>query len=301
MNTNWDNLRYFNALAQHGTLSEAARQIGVSHSTVQRHITSFESELNVRLFQVSASGYTLTSAGETLYQETLAIQQSLNSVSSRLETSEGAIQGAVSITVPDTIGHFLLPDILGKLQDRYPKISYNVSIINQISKIEEFEADIAIRTGQQAPADLIGRCAGEVRFAVCTTHSYLNKHALTSENCLNKGQHFIQLDNNFAAATFYAWQPAKEDRASGIYTNGFLNAYRYCRAGLGIALLPAYILDFDSDLVALPCNDLPTPNQLWVLSHADLRDTNRVKAVRQILAEELSLVFDAEQQPLTVS
>lgn len=291
MDSNWDNLRYFNALARHGTLSKAAFELGVSHSTVQRHVVAFESELNVQLFNHTTTGYKLTVAGKSLYRETTTIQQTLRAISSRIADNADAVEGGISITASDTIGHFLLPGMLKSLQERYPLLELSVVVGNQLSSIQDLEADIAIRSGIKPRDDLIGRQVGTLRFAVCGSELYLQNHKLNKQNAVATAAHIISLDKSFSGTHFYDWQPKSQVERQTTRVNGFLSAYQLCKAGLGVALLPAYILQHDPQLVELECDTVPEGNSLWVLSHADLRDSSKVKAVRHYLAEQLSEVF----------
>lgn len=292
MNTNWDHLRHFNALALHGTLSEAARHLGVSHSTVQRHIAAFENELQVQLFNQVANGFRLTAAGAKLYEESSVIQQTLQSITSRISGTDDQMQGTVRITVTDTFGHFLLPELLKGLQKLYPQVSYCVNAANSFSNILDLEADIAVRTGGSPPADLIGRQVGAITFAVCASRQYLQEHTLQADDAMQMAEHFICLESNTDGTFSADWLPQRSTPITPTTVNGFLNAWRLCSAGLGLALLPAYLCDFDEQLVQVNSDNLPQGNKVWVLSHADLRDSPRVKAVRQYLTDKLGAVFD---------
>ncbi len=291
MKGNWDHLRYFNALASHGTLSEAARHLGVSHSTVQRHINAFEQELQVQLFYNGASGFKLTSAGKTLHLETADIQRTLTTLSTRLANTDEQLSGQVSITVPDTIGHFIIPDLLQSLTRHYPKIDFSISVLNKLSNIADLEADIAIRTGGNPAANLIGRQAGNISLAVCASKNYLSQHALTPDSALGTANNFIMLDDSFDRETFHRWLPKSTDDKQIIRVNGFLTAWRLCSADMGLTLLPAYLLKHDNNIEEIVSKTLPDNNPLWILSHADLRDSSRVKAVRQHLTEKLTALF----------
>lgn len=292
MKTNWDHLRYFNALANHGTLTATARQLGVSHSTVQRRIAAFEDELRVQLFLHTGNGYKLTRAGETLYSETADIQRTLSSISSRLTGSDDELNGKVSITMSDTIGYFLLPTILRELCKQYPGIEFSVSVKNSLSDIRNLEADIAIRTGSKPPPDLIGRKVGKVSFAVCASTEYLAKHNLDARTALHGAHDYIRLVDNFRDAGFTNWIPDIDPEKNIVCVGGFLTAWRLCNSGIGLSLLPAYLLDHDSTLVEINGAAIPETNNLWVLSHSDLRDSVRVKAVRQHLTDKLRQTFD---------
>jgi len=288
MNSNWDHLRFFNALAESETHSEAAKRLGVSHSTVQRHISALESELNVQLFFNTSSGFQLTDAGKTLYEETSQIPTALRKISSLISGADDQMAGSVSITVPDTVGHFLLPKILLEFQDQHPDITFSIKVVNKLSDIQNFEADLAIRTGAKAPEELIGRKVGKIRFAVCTSANYLAKHSLTADDVLSNAMHFIVLDDSFSNH-LVNWMPGEGSPERSIITvNGFLSAWRLCHCGFGLTLLPSYILKHDAQLAEVPNVTVSIENPVWVLSHKDLRDSARIKSVRHHLVENLA-------------
>lgn len=291
MKLNWDHLRYFNTLAQRGTLSATARQLGVSHSTVQRHIAALEDELNVKLFNHKTTGYSLTNAGEQLHTETAGMQRVLGAISSRIAGNDNELEGTVTITVTDTVGHFLLPDIVRHAQRQFPQINLALKIENQQSNIQDFAADIAVRTGVDPPPVLIGRKVGELQFALCASRHYLEANNLKPVDTIELAEHFVTLDASFSGASFCGWSPRQKTYQRITSINGFLGAYRLCKAGAGIALLPEYLTRFDNDLIVIPCATLPPRNEIWVLSPAELRSASRVRVIRQLLYEQLQTVF----------
>ncbi len=291
MNWNWDHLRYFHILTQHGTLSAAARQLDVSHSTVQRHILALERELNVKLFNHTSNGYVLTKSGAKLQQRTNEIQHELEAISTQIFGADSELAGQVTLTVTDTIGHFLLPTITSLIHDRLPEISLSLNIQNQRSDIQNFEADIAIRTCVNPPSDLIGRKIGDIRFSLFAASDYLNKHHLNSADAAHKAPDLIQLDESFSDTVFHDWWPETNQAENKIRINGFLGAYRLCQAGKGLALLPSYIAQFDHSLMSIDCHNLPRHNELWLLSPAELRETARIRTIRQLLFEKLRPYF----------
>jgi DNA-binding transcriptional LysR family regulator len=104
-NQNWDDLRYFLAVARTGTLSAAAKQLGTEHTTVARHIQALEDELNCRLFHKSHSGYGLTDAGERLLSDAEAIESAYVFANAAASSEGQTIIGAVRIGVPDGFGN----------------------------------------------------------------------------------------------------------------------------------------------------------------------------------------------------
>jgi len=292
MDGSWDRLRFFIALATHGTHSEAARRLGVSHSTVQRQINALETELNVKLFHSTANGYQLSKAGRTLFSEASQIPDALARVSSRIAGEDDQMAGTVTITVSDTVGFFLLPDILRELSTLYPHIRFDVLSLGALSNLANREADIAIRISQKPPEQLIGRQVGPVKLAVCASVDYLQRNKLKPETAIQAARHFVVVSRVLNGVSLSDWVPDKaQAEANLVKVNGFLSAWRFCHKGIGVALLPEYILAHDKTLKAVNCDNLPAANSLWVLCHQDLRDSARAKAVRQYISKALSQVF----------
>lgn len=292
MNWNWDHLRYFLALANAGSLSQAARDLGVSHTTVLRRVRSIEKELETHLFDHTGQGHKLTAAGESLYAEVQKMQLAVNDIARKISGADQEIEGPVSVTTTDTLGYYILPPIINRLYQRYPQLSITLAASNQMTDIDNREADIALRTCTEPPPNLVGRKIGTIRFVACASRSYIDSHQLTGFPQKTAGHNFIVLDKKFIEAPFYKWLNGKLDLQSGrITAGGMLTAYALCTVGAGIAVLPDYLIHNNNTLQELPTNDEVANNDLWLLSHVDLRNTVRIKLVKNFLFEELSRVF----------
>lgn len=289
MNWSWDSLRYFLAVAEHGTLTDAAIAMGVSHTTVQRRLVAFEKELHTQLLARTRQGYVLTDAGRTLYNEASKVQSTLTSITSQISNQEAQPSGAVTITSTDTICSVILPDIIRELIDQYPKLEITLDNMNRISDIRNFEADIAIRTCKKPPENLIGRKIGRIHFVVCASTDYIKRHKINKFPTDVSDYHFIKLNSQYSDVEFYQWfDKVIQGRASTTIVSDFMSARSLCAAGVGITILPSYLLPVTENLRELKVSTAPTPNDLWLLSHSDLRDTERVKVARHFLYERLS-------------
>ncbi len=292
MQWNWDHIRYFMALAEHGTLSEAARSIGVSHTTVQRRIKQFEVQIQARLFDHASNGYALTKVGETLFEEATKIQQSLSGLSRALQGADDELAGEVIITTTDTLAHSVLPPLIADLSTMYPDITCSIFMDTHLSNIDKREADIAIRTGNAPPDNLIGRKVANIHFGVAASEHYVAGIDLNQPLEDWHGYRFIALDASFSSAPFYQWfnrlMPISADKTT---VNNFLCAAAMANAGLGITLLPAYIIPAYKNLVRLKTKTQVAANGVCVLSNSDLRDTEKVRVVRQYLYDKLPVVL----------
>ena len=291
-NWSWDNLRYLLAIAEEGTLTEAAKRLGVSHTTVQRRIATFEVELGTPLLSKSVSGYQLTVAGQSMVRQARDIQIALEAQTREISAASSTLTGTVKITSTDTISFFLLPDILKALNTKYPDLDIHLHMMNRMSDIQKLEADVAIRTGREPPEQLIGRKIGSLGFKVCASKDYVAEHRLAAFPVTDFNYHAIVLDADYDGVPFARWFRSQLSESAHISTvNGFLAAWRLCKAGMGITLLPEYLVNDSDELVELTSTELPEPNDLWILGHSDFRDTERVRVVRHFLFEALQKIF----------
>ena len=291
-NWSWDHLRFFLALAEHGTLSAAGRELDVSHSTVLRRIRAFEATLETRLFEHASTGYFLTSAGVELNEQARQMKLALDAVARDINGADQALAGKIVIATTDSLSFMLLPEILKDLSELHSELSFTLLMNTQINNIEDREVDIAIRTCKEPPDSLLGRCVGDIDFSVCASKHYLREHPLDAFPTDVAGHQFIQLVSSFQGMPFYDWLDARlTPDAHTIEVNNFLLAAAMRRSGYGITVLPSYMLDNDKELQALETDISIEKNKLWILCHSDLRDTERVRCVRRYLFDALSKRF----------
>lgn len=298
MNWNWDHLRFFLALAKAGSLSQAARDLGVSHTTVLRRVKAIEHELETHLFDHTGQGHKMTPAGESLYAEVNKMERAVNDIARKISGVDQEIKGPVSITTTDTLGFFVMPRIITQLQAQHPQLQVSLIAANKMSDIDNREADIALRTCLAPPDNLVGRRLGSINFYACASRSYTDKHALTRFPHDTNKHHFIVLDESFNQAPFSQWLHDRLHTGTArTVANGMLTAYRLCEAGAGIAVLPDYLINQNKSLIPLPqdtsdSSDSVFNNDVWLLSHIDLRQSARIRLVKNYLFEQLQHVFN---------
>lgn len=293
MHWNWDNFRYFLALADRQTLIAAATELGVSHTTVLRRIKAFESQIGTQLFTHSPEGYRLTEKGLALRAQVNTLKESVDSIARTVAGSDNEIGGKIKITTPDTIGYELMPSILSGLTTKYPALQVELLIQNRLTDLTRLEAEIAIRGGSNPPENLIGKKLGRLRFCTCASTAYLKINPMKSFPSDLDQHRLIVLTSNFHNANFQKWLmqqlPANQPT---IVVDGLMSAFNLCCAGVGIAVLPRYLLRNEPSLVSIECSNPIPDNELWVLSHKDLRNSATVKAVKQYIGNELKSVFN---------
>lgn len=283
---NWDDLRLFLAVARAGTLSGAAREIGVNHSTVFRRIGAFEETLGVRLFDRLPNGYALTAAGEAMQESALRVEEEIAALDRRVTGQDLRLSGVVRITTVDMLAQGLLPRHLLAFRRAYPGIEIELTVGNATLNLTRREADVALRVGNQPPETLVGRRVGRLAFAI-----YGASDAGETREPLAE-QSWIGFDAEHAplVRAFAGFLP---DAHPAFRVNSVAAAIAAARAGLGLATLPCAVADLDPDLTRIA----PLPESftldLWLLTHEDLRRTARIRAFLDFMAETL-----AQEAPL---
>lgn len=281
----WNDLRLFLAVARAGTLSGAAREIGVNHSTVFRRIGAFEETLGVRLFDRLPNGYALTAAGEAMQTSALRVEAEIAALDRRVTGQDLRLSGVVRITTVDMLAQGLLPRHLLAFRRAYPGIEIELTLGNATLNLTRREADVALRVGNQPPESLVGRRVGRLAFAVYGAEADGATEPLAEKPWIGFDAEHAPLVRAFAGF-LPGVRPA-------FRVNSVAAAIAAARAGIGLATLPCGIADLDPGLTRVA----PLPESftldLWLLTHEDLRRTARIRAFLDFMAEAL-----AQEAPL---
>lgn len=283
--TDLNDLRCVAAICEEKSLSGAARRLGVNHATVFRRLNQLEAQLGVRLFERGGGRYVPTAAGEELARAGAAIQLTADQSLLKVAGRDLRPSGVVRLTTTDSIAHELLNPIVAKCRRRYPLINLQLSIDHQIYDLTKRDADIAIRPITKIPDYLIGKKIGTLALAVYGAPSYLEGK---QDKPLAEHE-WIALDDAYSQHASVQWlAKIKPLDQVGYRINNFHAISNACADGLGLALLPCFLGDGHPRLARVlpPVAELSTV--LCVLTHPDLRNTVRIKAVFQILQQELS-------------
>jgi DNA-binding transcriptional LysR family regulator len=281
----WDDIRYALAVARAGNVARAARSLGVAHTTVARRIAAFEAQLGVPLFDRVAGDCTLTVAGKDLLEVGTEIEARANAFERRLSSRDAALEGDVRIATVEPLAAKLTEYVL-TFARMHPKIRVHVHTTNANVDLAKREADVALRISSAPDESLVGRRLASIAFAVYGSAS--GPPATTDL----KTREWICFDATSAQTPQGKWElenvPA--DRVV-LRTNSRVVFYEAVAAGAGVGILPCGVAAQIPSLVALtpPIAALTLP--LWLLTHADLQHTPRVRALLDFLGD----VFDREK------
>ena len=281
---NWDDYRLFLAVAQAGSLSGAARLLGVTHSTVFRRLAAFEDRLGVRLFERLPTGYVLTAAGEAMEGAATRIDGEIAGIRRHIVGQDHRLSGQIRITTTDMLAIGLLPPHLAAFRRAWPGIEVELLVSDMRLDLTRREADIALRLGHPLQETLIGRRIMRLGFAV---YGARDRYAAGIEGDLS-AQDWIGFGSGHAPLrkAMADWLP---DLRPQFRTNSISAAVAAARAGIGLAVLPCAVVDRDPRLVCIA----PFPGDfgldLWLLTHEDLRHTARIRAFVEFMAKALAV------------
>jgi len=279
---NWDDLRLILAVVREGTLSGAARRLGVTHSTVFRRLGAIEEQIGVRLFERFRDGYVATPAGESAAEAAARLEDEVLTLERRLSGQDLRPSGVVRITTTDTLGTILMRH-LPVMRELHPEIRLEVGISNAMANLTRREADIAIRPTQEPPEILVGRRIADIAHAIYGSKAYLSRR----QNKEPSAHDWIALDDALASTVIGRWIHENLRAAHITCRVDALPALRDAAlAGLGLALLPCYLGDPTPGLHRITQKTMTEPrSSLWLLTHDDLRRTARIRTTLDFLAK----------------
>jgi len=284
---NWDDLRFFLAVARAGTLTLAASRIKTDHATVSRRISSLEAALQAQLFERRPQGYFLTEAGSRLMETAEAIETEAVTAQNRIGKANLALSGVVRIAAPDGFGTLFLARRLAHLNELYPDLTIQLVSIPRAVSVSKREADIAIVINPPEEGRLLVRKLTSYKLNFYGAADYLVKAGIP-EGLDDLKKHrlvtyvldlLFSADLNFLPELF---GPAHRrfECASAL---GQLEAVR---AGAGIGILHDYSAKADEGLQrVLPAHSFT--RAYWIVTHADSHDLLRIRTTVDFISDEV--------------
>ena len=273
----WTDLQHVLAVASAGSLAGAARSLGVNHTTVLRRVLAFERQLGVKLFARLPTGYVLTAAGEEIAAAARAVADTVHDVERRVAGRDLRLTGSVRVTSTDTLAATVLPSVLASFQREHPAIRLELTTATAIANLSKRDADVAVRPTGSPPAHLIGRRVASLGFAIYAAPGYLEQ--TPARRALDRHT-WVAPDDTLATTTIRTWMDRELAGVHVALRADTLTAMAHAAsAGIGVAALPCYLGDHVPGLVRVRGVIPEMATALWVLTHADLRNTARIRAV----------------------
>lgn len=281
----WEDMRLVLAIGAAGTLTGAARNLGIDHSTAFRRLGALEAKLGVRLFDRARDGYAPTPAGETIVAAAARMDAEITSLERVLAGQDLRPSGTVRVTTTDTLIEVLTP-CFASFRQSFPEITLEVVVTNTFLTLTKRDADVAIRPSADAPGTLVGRRVADVATAFYGAAEHM---ALPPDLSDPGAQLWVGPDESLAHLGFARWLGANvpPDRVA-FRSNTLLGLLAGTRAGLGLAALPCFLADRDAKLRRIGPVIPEMTTGLWLLTHPDLRRVARIRAFLDFMAGEIT-------------
>jgi len=281
----WDDVRYFLAVARAGSLRAAAERLGVTHSTVLRRIAQLEDHLGAQMFEKLPSGYRLTAAGEEVLELASEMEASSHQLETRVFARDQSVRGLLRVTLaPNLATHLLMPD-LADFARLHPDIEMEILSSGELANLTNREADVAIRVvydRKTLPLNLHALKGPELSGGV-----YLSRERLAAWRAGAPDPiRWIVI----SAHGVPDWAREGEVRTAGVpfrTTDGEAQVAAV-RQGLGMTTLPCFVGDADPLLVRAPGSDLHIHGTLWLLTQGEARKTKRVRLFTEFVSRRLA-------------
>jgi len=279
----WDDVRYFLAVARGGSVRAAAERLGVNHSTVLRRIAQLEERLGVHMFEKLPSGYRLTAAGEEVLEFADQMEASSHLLETRVFGRDQSVRGLLRVTLAPTLAtHLLMPDF-ADFARLHPDIEMEILSSGELANLTNREADVAIRVvydRKTLPLNLHGLKGPELFGGV-----YMSRDRLTASptGAPDRIRWIIISSDGIPD-----W--AREVSVTGMpfrITDGEAQIAAV-RQGLGMTTLPCFVGDADPLLARVPGADLHMYGTLWLLTQGETRKTKRVRLFTEFISRRLA-------------
>jgi len=272
----WDDLRYVLTVAETGTLSGAARALGVNHSTVLRRISAFEAEKGVKLFERRSSGYALRPESRPLLAALRAIKDQVNGLDRAITRQGLELDGPVRVTTSDSIAAAGLTGYVASFQAQHPGVIAELNITNSYVDFANMEADITVRPAATLSEDLAGEHACDLMLHVYATPTYLAQNPGGSYD----SHKWLGVAPPITSTTVGEWQRRNLPDANIVLrSNSFVGLRDAAESGLGLSMMPCFMGDPSPHLVRAEAFPESLFASLWVATHKDMAGSARVQSI----------------------
>lgn len=286
----WDNLRFALAVARNRSLTAAAAELGVTHSTVGRRLAALEAEAGVRVFDRHPEGYVATAAGEQLLAIASAMQEQVHQLDRSVLGHDARLRGPLCVATVDLRAVHQM-DVFASFTERYPEVQLQITAGHVFHNLGRREADVALRATNRPQPTLVGRKLGRLEYALYGARALVER---------------VGRDAPFDDYPWVLWSDRLDARLTEERKHAHAPRGRVaCRVdnasvfhaavtgGVGIGFMPFLDASREEGLVQLRPMEPDFGMDLWLLTHPDLRHAARVRAFMDHVVERFSALGDA--------
>jgi DNA-binding transcriptional LysR family regulator len=286
--TDWDDYRFFLAVADEGSLSAAARKLGSSQPTVGRRIAALEERLEVRLFAHQQQGFVLTPSGEVILEFARRLEASHREINLWIKGQGSRLVGTVKVSASESMSiHWLIPR-LSRFRSLYPDIRIEVHLDSAQADISRGQADIALRFGRPGEDDvLLARKVGRAEFGLFGSAAYFHHQGMPHDIDDLKCHAIIGAAGRLGDTSIPEWLDGVI-QSEVLACNSMLGVLAAVEQDLGLGILPIYVVQPERSLKRVLDADFKKFFDLWLVVHPHTRGAANIRAVLNFLAEEVA-------------
>jgi DNA-binding transcriptional LysR family regulator len=278
---NWDDMKLLLAVHRAGSVSAAAKRLGVSHTTISRRLLGLERDLDARLFRRTARGLEATSIAREIAGDAERMERVASDIERAAARDEGELRGCVRLTATEALASRLLAPRLAPFTAAHPHIAVEITTDLRPLSLARQEAHVAVRLLSPDEPTSVGVRVGDVAYAPYATQS-LAERAARGEDIRLVGY------SEPLAGPETAWLAARYGSTTfALRSNSTASLVAAACASIGIAMLPLFVGDAEAALVRLADPSEVPSSELWVIAHRDAKATARVAALRRFVIDLL--------------
>ncbi len=285
----WNDLRYFLAVAQQGTLTGAARRLGTDHATVSRRVAALERAIGAKLFERAPQGYFLTLSGERLLAHAEAMEAQATAATEELGRPEVGVTGTVRINSLEGFGNIFLAPRIGRFAEKHPQLRLELVTIQQIVALSKREGDVAIGLAPPKESRFVTTRLTDYDLALYAAPAYLARHPpIRRRNDLEHHAFVGYVDDLVFTRGLDYLDEVLPGLKARIQSSSLTAQMTITEHGHGICVLPSFMAAERPGLVPVLPEEVRLTRSYWLFTHADLADTARVRTVTRFIQEEIA-------------
>lgn len=295
MSVEWELYRSFLGVLREGSLSGAARALGVAQPTVGRHVAALEAALGLVLFTRSQSGFLATEAAQALRVHAEAMESTAAALERAAASYGDGVRGVVRVTASEAIGIEVLPPVLAALHARHPDLRVELVLSNEVQDLLRREADVAVRMTRPRQEQLLARRVGAIELGLHAHAGYLARRGMPASLEALAGHSLVGPDRQtpWVREMVKRWPQFARERLA-LRADSDVAQLALMRAGAGIGVCQVALARRMPGLVRVLPDDFGLPLETWVTMHEDLRDSPRCRVTFDALAEALARHAEAQ-------
>lgn len=281
----WDDVRFFLAVARTGSLSGAARILRVGHVTVGRRISALERRLAAKLLSRTPEGFMVTAAGQAILTQCGAMESAALDLERVAAGRDTHTAGTVRVTTTEALAHLVLAPAIAAVRRSHPQLQVDLSVGVRTVDIARREADLAVRFARPSAPELVCRKLGEVAFSLYASRRYLTRCGAPKRGSGLAGHDLITFTGMPAASSPFFLGESLEGARIALRCDSPLVQLRAAARDVGMAELACVLGDESNQVTRVWPDEPPALRTAWLVMHQDLRRSARIRVVATAIGE----------------